>query len=679
MLLTPLVGMPWVLYGFTVGKAVHAHTLIAVAFGLWAVLAAARPAWRPRPGILLVLLAATLAVGLVSAFFGVSLQRSLWSNYVRMGGLVAAAHWLVFAVLLSAMLRTAADWRRYLNLFLAVGLASALLGTARFLFPGASDQPWWFESLYPRISGSFANPLFFGACMQAVALLAAGFLARSFLGAPAPAAARAFWALTAALSVWALALSGSMGAAAGLWAGAAAAGLYFALWGPPGPARLGGRAVVGTAALAGAALAAALLLDVPGGGKAAGNVAAGTGGTSATQPEIPPGPSRPGDGEAMRNGTSAPQAQHMPETRALPPDGRDGKRGYSVSLLGRITHAGRVGSTLGKRLDTWKAGLRAFADRPLLGWGPENNMVAVSRYDRAAAATNRSSDRAHNEAMERAVTGGLAGLAVWLWLWAATFAAVWRGSRRADPADGALLVFAGAALLGWLVQGLTSFYSPVTWMQHVLLLAFVGFFAQAVGKKKGEDAGDGEKAKAGGNASGTWTGNTIGTGAARMLEKAFCRPWARGVLAAAAIGLAGASLAATRAAHEGAAALYRAETSGPFMAELRNSIRAFEPLATHPRILLFENVAPNWGVIHGKDPARAFRLLAWAEAEARAALAAEPGNWQLLHALAKMYAAVAKTDPEYGGMARYWYERSREVAPFQDPLMPGKPGGGRRQ
>ena len=620
VLLTPLAGMPWVLYAFTVGKAVYAHTLIAVAFGLWAVLAAARPTWRPRPGILLVLLAATLAAGLVSAFFGVSLQRSLWSNYVRMGGLVAALHWLVFAVLLSAMLRTAADWRRYLNLFLAVGLAAALLGTARFLFPGASDHPWWFESLYPRISGSFANPLFFGAHLQAVALLAAGFLARSFLGAPAPAAARIFWALTAALSVWALGLSGSMGAAAGLWAGAGGAALYFALWGPPGRARLGGRVVFGTAALAGAVLAAALLLDGPGGREAAGDAAAANGGTSVTQPE----------------------------TRPLAPDGTDGGKGYAITLLERITDAGRVGSTFGKRLDTWSAGLQAFADRPLLGWGPENNMVAVSRYDRAAAGTNRSSDRAHNEAMERAVTGGLAGLAAWLLLWAATFAALWRGSRRADPGDGALVVFAGAALLGWLVQGLTSFYSPVTWMQHVLLLACVGFFARAAGEKKEEDAGAGRKTKADRDAAGAWTGKAIATAAACMLQGGFGRPWARGVLAAAAIGLAGASLVATRATHEGAASLYRAETSGPFMAELRNSIRAFEPLATHPRILLFENVAPNWGVIHGKDPARAFRLLAWAEAEERAALAAEPLNWQLLHSLAKMYAAVAKTNPEYG-------------------------------
>ena len=202
------------------------------AFALWAVLAVVRPAWRPRLDILTVLLALTLVAGLVSAFSGISVQRSLWSGYPRMGGLVDAAHWLAFAVLLSAMLRTAAHWRCFLNLNLAVGLAAALVGAARFHFPEATGVVWWPEPHDSRASATFANPLFFAAHMQAVALLAAGFLVQSFLGAPAPAALRALWALTAVAAAWALALSGSMGAMAGLGAGAGAAALFHAVLGP---------------------------------------------------------------------------------------------------------------------------------------------------------------------------------------------------------------------------------------------------------------------------------------------------------------------------------------------------------------------------------------------------------------------------------------------------------------
>ena len=599
VLLTPLVAMPEVLYPFTVGKALYARSLIAGAFALWAVLAVVRPAWRPRFDILTVLLALTLVVGLVSAFSGISLQRSLWSGYPRMGGLVDAAHWLAFAVLLSAMLRTAAHWRYFLNLNLAVGLAAALVGAARFHFPEATGVAWWPEPHESRASAIFANPLFFAAHMQAVALLAAGFLVQSFLGAPAPAALRAFWALTAVVAAWALTLSGSMGAMAGLGAGAGGAALFHAVLGPSPAARLAGRAVLGALVLVAIALAAALLAD------------------------------RSGNREAREAGAAQ-------------------ESGFTVPLFERVTSADRIGSTFGKRLDNWEAGLRAFTDRPVLGWGPGNYLAAASLYDRAAAKTNRARDRAHNEALERAVTGGIPGLLAWLALWGATFATAWRGARRSGP-EGTLAVFAGAALLGWLVQSLTSFYSPTSWMQHVLLLAFLAHAAREV---EGEDRQ-----------------------ACRENAGTTAWPAARAALAAAAIGLACASLAANRAIHAGAAALYRAETSGPFMAELRNSIRAFGPLATHPRILLFENVAPNWRIIHGQDPARAFRLLAWAEAEEREALAAEPRNWQLLHALAQMYAAVAQTSPQYAPRARYWHDRSRAAAPFQDPLMPGKPGG----
>ena len=148
--------------------------------------------------------------------------------------------------------------------------------------------------------------------------------------------------------------------------------------------------------------------------------------------------------------------------------------------------------------------------------------------------------------------------------------------------------------------------------------------------------------------------------------------WIRAMLAAAAVALCVVSLTAGHAIHSGAAALHRAENPGPFMAELRRSIRAFGPLATMPRIILIEDIAPNWRVILAQDPAKAFRLLAWAEEEAQHALADEPDNWQLQHGLAKMFAAVAATHPEYPERARYYYDRARAVAPYRNPLMPGK-------
>ena len=47
LLLTPFVVTPSTVYPFIVGKALYSRTLIEIAFALWAVLALARPGYRP--------------------------------------------------------------------------------------------------------------------------------------------------------------------------------------------------------------------------------------------------------------------------------------------------------------------------------------------------------------------------------------------------------------------------------------------------------------------------------------------------------------------------------------------------------------------------------------------------------------------------------------------------------
>ena len=336
VLLAPLVLAPDVLFPYAVGKALWTRSVIAVTVALWAVLAAARPdAWGPRYSTVLALLAAWLAAGVLAAAFGASPQRSLWSGYERMQGLVDAAHWVALALVLVAVLRTGAAWRRFLNIGLGVGLLVALAAIARFHLAGSAAFGWWPEPYFPRVSATLGNPIALGASMQAVALVALGFLLRSFLGAPARAPARAFWALTAGCALWALGLSGSLGAFAGVTAGAGGAALLYGALGSSPALRRAGRIALGGLAVGAAALVAVMVLREPG----------------------PPG----GGAEPV----------------------------FGTPLMERATSAAKIASTLGSRLDNWSAGLEAFAARPLLGWGPDNYLVAASRFDETAGATNR--------------------------------------------------------------------------------------------------------------------------------------------------------------------------------------------------------------------------------------------------------------------------------------------------
>ena len=610
VLLTPLVWAPETWYPFAVGKAVYARSTIAVTFALWAVLALMHPRWRPPPGALLLALGASLAVAALSAALGVSLQRSLWSTYTRMEGLVDLAHWYAFALVLAATLRETGDWFRLLNLNLCVALVVAAVAILSFYAPETpilAALPA--ESRYPRISGTTGNPLFLGAYMQAAALLAAGFLARSWLPQPPPGGsgrrsrtprtrtrpwpARLFWAVTAISAVIALALSGSMGALAGLLSGVGGAMLYVWLGNSPWPRRYG---LLGLAAMA--TIASALLLVLA--------------------------------------------------LRAAALDSGSGQRAFDNILLERVTSVVRIGDSLRPRVDSWQAGLAAFAERPLLGWGTGNYFVAAARHISPTRNSNRIDDHAHNEIIEEAASKGVAGLAAYFLLWGLTASVILRGARAGEPGDRALAVAAGAVFVGWFVQGQTSFHSAESLLHYMLLLGF------SIRLESNARA-------------------AAGKGAAPGFRR--LRITMRCAAAAGALALAVVSLSANRAVLQGAGAVYDAELSGEFLKDMERSMRAFEPLANGPRVILFNNLAANWGILEARDADEARRLLAWSRAEADAALATEPQSWVIHHALTRLYRAAAATRPELGEQAQFHFERSLQLAPNLDPLEAPLPGG----
>ena len=642
-LLTPLAWAPWTFHPFTVGKAVYARSVIAATFALWALLAFARPRWRPPPTAILWALLGGLAASAASAAFGVSPQRSLWSTYTRMEGLVDAAHWIAFAVVLMAMMRTPGAWKRLFQVHLCVGLAVALVAAAREFFPEAAILGLGPEGRPHRVSATTDNPTFLGAYLQAIALLAAGFLARSWRAAgsagkagartkakagrrarkrrrrPATGklrAARVFWAATVACALYGIALTGSMGALAGLGAGAGAAALAHAWLADSRRIR---RLALGSLAAVAAVFAALAL-------------------------------------------TASLRA-------ARAPDGEAPRPAFDSILLERATSTERVGNTLRGRLRNWEAGLRGFADRPLLGWGTSNYFVASGRHRPRPEGRALIADHAHNMVVEEAATRGLAGLAAYFALWGLTAAAILRRVRIAEPREQTLVIFAGAALAGWFVQSQTLFYSPSSWLQHMLLAAFAAHLEATA-------PGDARTGRLGAAVAAAW--GALRRRAARWSPGAPLAAAARAAAALGALALAGASLASNRAILAADAAVYRAEHRGPFLEEMERSIDSFEPLANSTRIILFNNVAVNWPVLTEHQPAEARRLRRWMGEEAEAALASEPRSWVLHHALTRLYRAFAETHPEDAEPARRHFDRSLELAPNLDPLEAPVSRSGRR-
>ena len=133
--------------------------------------------------------------------------------------------------------------------------------------------------------------------------------------------------------------------------------------------------------------------------------------------------------------------------------GRAGWRLAAVALVaavvGSLAFSGGDGPSSGflhAREDTWRAGLEAFADRPLVGAGADSFLAASARYQDGSAIRF-----AHNLPLDFAVDLGIAGLLIALALYWFSIRLVYaaRASRAAWLFGPAVLAFLASNLLDW--------------------------------------------------------------------------------------------------------------------------------------------------------------------------------------------------------------------------------------
>ncbi len=619
LLLTPFVVSQGTIFPFVVGKAVWSRSVIEVVFALWAVLALANPACRPPRSWVLAALAAGLAVSLLAACFGVSFQRSLWSSYERMQGVVDGAHWMALAAVLVSVLRTDAAWRRLLMASAGAGAAMACLVIARHY---EMDVPFYGampEQHLPRMSGPLGNPIYLSAYLLANLMLALGLAMRAWLipappatsaaartaraaragrrrgartreKAPAksgvrPAAGRLAglaWAVAAGLQLWGLGLAGSVGGFAGLFAALAfvAAATVFL-------ARRRARWI------AAGALAALALLAI---------------------------------GAGIR-------FVH-PDRTALPGFEHPAAR-YVASV-----HLQRPG--VQSRLAAWEAGLEGFAARPVLGWGPENFAAVFGRFASGYGAVTEPHDQAHGKLVEVAATTGAAGAGAYLGLWALALLAVWRAARGMGAGERALALGVGGALAGTLAQSQFLFDTQAGSLQTILLL---GFAAGLEAKAFAEPHHPRLPARLPARCAALFGGRRV-----------------RIALGAASVALAAGGLTV----HQG---IYAAADVGHLPANrgswssMEGGIEGFRPLANTWRWVLFDALGHNWPRLRAENGPGARDLLDWASREAAEVVRTEPRSWRIQQSLARMYRAAAATDPQYAAPARRSLERVRALAP----------------
>ena len=625
LLLTPLVVTLETAYPFMVGKVVYARTLVAIAVALWVPLALANARFRPPASWLLVLLGVAFAIALLAAAAGINFERSLWSTYARVHGVVDSAHWLALAVVLVSIVHGPRQWRALLTLNLAISVVVALLAIGRFHglnlpYLGEVPEVAW------RVSASLGNTSFLGHYALLNGFVACGLAMRLSTGRPrvpgatdrvsgksrhqgnvgqssrSPADTRsrgtvsvawpcALFLSAALLNFWAMALSGTLAAYAAFVPAAGVLALAYTVLGGGKIGRrvgIGGMAVVGTV---GVCLAFLFFVDNP----------------------------------------LKIRAQDHP-------------------LVQRLAFASIDGRSTQTRLAAWRAGMQGMAERPLLGWGPENFIVPYGKYGAGAATWAYAHDRAHNEFVEEAVAKGLSGVAAYIAIWGLTFAVVVRYVRnrqgpRAPPESShgsAVVLCIGAALVADLLLKQTLFAHTAGLLQYTLLLGFViGLENELRGEGKGPQV---PKFMA-------------------KSARSLAGPLPRALAVTLTVVLAGAAVYSSIATYAGAKALAQFASPRATLADLDRAISAFPPLANSARRLYLDDLANNWKQLRLHRSAEAARLLARADIESVAAERAEPNNWLIIHSIARLYRAVAATDPEYEQKAERYMRRAAELTP----------------
>jgi len=143
-------------------------------------------------------------------------------------------------------------------------------------------------------------------------------------------------------------------------------------------------------------------------------------------------------------------------------------------VLRRFTALSFVEQTTKSRLTLWGIAWQGFKERPILGWGPENYNIVVSKYYRPTLYTVQSPwfDRPHNIIFDWLISAGILGLFAYLSILGAAVYLIWQLWRRKILVIGAAILIS-VLLLMYLLQNLFIFDNVMTYISFFTILAYI--------------------------------------------------------------------------------------------------------------------------------------------------------------------------------------------------------------
>jgi tetratricopeptide (TPR) repeat protein len=138
-----------------------------------------------------------------------------------------------------------------------------------------------------------------------------------------------------------------------------------------------------------------------------------------------------------------------------------------------------VGS-FGGRFFVWEIAKKAFFEKPILGWGPENFEFAFQKYFNPCFGTKKCGidvwyDRAHNVIFDTLVTTGILGLLSYFLIFLSILFILWRNFliKKVDFWEASIFT---SLFVAYFVQNLTVFDMISSYLMLFLTLSFLASF-----------------------------------------------------------------------------------------------------------------------------------------------------------------------------------------------------------
>ena len=621
VLFVPLVVTTSTYFPYVVGKAIYARVIIEITFALWLILVLYFSDYRPSRSWILIAFGAWLVVSLIAGLTGVSFTRSFWSTYERMQGIYDLAHWFVFVMMAGSVFRSVKDWQVPFTVNLVIGAIVSGLGLGHHFDVFSID----ILGSSQRIESTLGNATYVGAYTMVNAMIGVGLIVYSFVRPDIEPSVevrrraarrrqrrveeqggwsldlvtwlRILWLVAVFINLWALWLTGTRGAIVGMGAGAVVFGVAYVIWGNMKVVRWAALGVIAVAVL--------------------------------------------GVGLVLV----------MKTTTVLDP------LEESSTTLRRLASIGLDDNSSRGRLVAVQAGLEAFQDRPVLGWGPENFLIAWGRYFDVDSGITERFDQAHSKVFEELTTKGVLGLVTYLLIWLAMAAVLLVSFRRRRGWHQVFIAVIGATVAAYFVQNLFLFDTTTTTLLFALLVAFliseerdlgVEVSGNAPAERRVGSIPEGERSRLGLSVVSTLLKSSIGVGIVVVVVSV----------------LTGLLMFYTFMPFSSAMTVVQgAIGQGTWVqkeAVLTRSVSEFPGLGNYPRIILISQATEGAQEMSDEEFALAVESVGVA---AEAGLDDEPQNWRIRALAAQFYQVASTRNPDYLAFAREHIDEAAELAP----------------